>query len=88
MELPVCVPVGRSANRAAKRHGYWGAEVGHSNIRFQVKGLHEIEDACIRPMPDKVKTFILNFDQGNMHAFEPFSFEIQDIPDLTAGNPG
>ena len=92
-------PVGRSANREAERHGYWGAEVGHSNIRFladdgihvphaEVKWLHGAKIDCVRPMPDKVKLFISNFDQGKINTFKPFSFSIQDIPDLTAGNPG
>ena len=79
-------PVGRSANRAAKRYGYSAAEVGHSNIRFQVVPLGRAGSDCVRPMPCEVSLFILNFDRGSMYVFKPFSFEIQDIPDLTASS--
>ena len=38
----------------------------------------------------KVRRFISDFDKGRLDrlAFKPFSFHHQDIPDLTAGNPG
>ena len=88
-------PVGRAANRAAKKRGYGRASVGADQIFFQF--LHprgrQLSDYPIvsdysRHFPYKVRVFIRDFDQGNIHAFKPFSFEIQDIPDLTAGNPG
>ena len=83
-------PVGRSANRAAKRYGYWKASVGVDCIHFEVIEGDDPAVVCKRHFPGKVSKFIRDFDSGRMNAqeFKPFSFEIQDIPDLTAGNPG
>ena len=76
-------PVGRSANRAAKRYGYREACVGSGTIYFEA-GLQSYQIG----VPGKVILFIRNFDMGTLHGFKPFSFEVPDIPDLTAGNPG
>ena len=88
-------PVGRSANREAKKRGYRLASVGSGAILFKVKvpGRCLLSDGsfvtnCSRHFSYKVRTFIRDFDQGNIHNFKPFSLVIQDIPDLTAGNPG
>ena len=82
-------PVGRSANRAAKKRGYWRASVGDEWIYFEV--LNKLDwpaVACTRHLSTKVTTFIRDFDQGKIHTFKPFSLTIQDIPNLIAGNPG
>ena len=86
--------MGRSANRLAKRHGYWRASVGEEKIYFEVlkvDGWPAV--ACIRHFSPKVIRFIRTFDargmnvddafslEGGDFAFKPFSFEIRDIPD-------
>ena len=94
-------PVGRSANRLAKRYGYRKASVGADGIYFEAMENEEPTIACKRHFPNKVRIFIRDFDAGRLtskffkpfsfktcRSFKPFSFEIQDIPDLTAGNPG
>ena len=84
-------PVGRSANREAKKRGYRRATVGPDRICFEVSTLGgrllsdgSLVTDCTRCFPYKVRIFIMDFDRGNIHAFKPFSFEIQDIPTLIA----
>ena len=84
-------PVGRSANRLAKRLGYSQVSVGVGSIHFKVMALHGPHVvACVRCLPRRAQKFIIDFDGKCLdgQAFKPFSFPIQDIPDLTAGNPG
>ena len=88
-------PVGRSANREAKKRGYLRASVGSDSISFEISATGHclLSDGSIltdysRHFPYKVRAFIRDFDQGNIRKFKPFSFEIQDIPNLIAGNPG
>ena len=77
-------PVGRAANRAAKRRGWDGANVGLTSILF-LAGTGVRSRSCARSFAAKTRRFIKRFDRGlNRSAFKPFSFEIQDIPDLTA----
>ena len=83
-------PVARSANRLAKRYGYGQASVGPDAIYFEVLGIGGMELSCTCYLPKKVSLFIREFDMGMVtrRSFKPFSFPIQNIPDLTAGNPG
>ena len=82
-------PVGRAANRVAVRRGWDYASVGKTTIRFVVGkgGNTKFYD---RQFSARTRRFIRNFDWGRLDglAFKPFYFIVQDIPDLTAGNPG
>ena len=82
-------PVGRSANRAAVKRGWDLAQVGATSMCFLVgKGVRT--RTCTRRFSAKTRRFIKHFDRGrlNRSAFKPFYLIVQDIPDLTAGNPG
>ena len=82
-------PVSIAANRAAMRLGWNWAEVGSTSIRFAAaEGMHT--RYCTRQISAKASRFIKNFDRGRLDrlSFKPFYLIVQDIPDLTAGNPG
>ena len=70
------------------RLGWDEAKVGAATIKFvSLKGRARL---CTREFSAKVSRFISDFDWENPNGlpFKPFSFTIQDIPDLSAGNPG
>ena len=89
MDCRLC-PVGRSAKRAAVRHGYNLASVGPDTMYFELLTEDRTFASVTLRLPEKVGKFIRAFDSGFLTArtFKPFSFEIQDITKLTAGNPG
>ena len=67
--------------------------MGQDAIYFkvlEVMGNGEVILSCTRYLPKKVRLFIREFDMRMVtrRSFKPFSFPIQNVPDLTAGNPG